>query len=85
LPRYIGVLSVNDDSGKHLLDALVDASEVERISEVPTVVGWVGAGIPKTSPAGAAVVGLATVLAQMHSAWRGSGATSPPPVLLARV
>lgn len=48
LPRYIGVISVNDEHC-HLLDLILDASEVDRNPTFPSIHAIVAQGIPKDS------------------------------------
>ncbi|MGB8699930.1 MAG: hypothetical protein WCD18_10985, partial [Thermosynechococcaceae cyanobacterium] len=48
LPRYIGVVQVNSED-KHLCDAILDISEVNR--GFPSILGFVAPGVPENSVA----------------------------------
>jgi hypothetical protein len=60
LPRFIGVLAVT--AGDQLLcDLLLDVSEIERVPEVPPLIGLVAPGVPMNSIAWASLDLLAKV------------------------
>jgi len=61
LPRHVGVISTYQER-RHLFDTLVDASEVERIQQQPTILGLVAPGVPEQSFAGAAFRAIGNVI-----------------------